>query len=86
MKKNMNKSALVEEVMKQTNLNEEESIIIVNIFEDNFNIIKDNRELIINGIVEKLNISNEDANNIYDITLNIIKTEIKRKITHPFGN
>lgn len=82
----MNKRALVEEVMKQTNLNEEESIIIVNIFEDNFNIIKDNRELIINGIVGKLNISNEEANNIYDITLNTIKTEIKRKITHPFGN
>lgn len=84
MEKKINKREFANEIKKQTNYNEEICMMIVNILENNF--IFYNKNKIIIKLIEELNISIEEANNIYNISSNIIKTQIKRKILHPFKN
>ena len=45
---------------------------------------KKNKEKIISTLQEKLDITGEDANNIYNTSLDIINTNLKEKIKHPF--
>lgn len=86
MEKKMNKRIFVNELEKQTNYNNEQCMIIVNILEINFLVGKNNKDKTINELIKKLNISVEEARNIYNVSSNIIKSEIKRKILHPFRN
>ena len=59
---------------------------IANLLEDNFIIGKKNKEKTINHLIEELNISEEEADNIYNVSSSIIVGEIKNKLKHPFKN
>ena len=83
----MNKQGFIKELVKQTNMSENECILINECLEENFLIGKKNKEKTINLLIEKLNINEEKANEIYNIASSIIATSIKDKIKHPFkGN
>ena len=82
----MNKHGFIEEIKKQTNRDERESIIIADCFDNHFFIGKRNKEKTVAEIEEKLEVSNEEANEVYNIVSNIIATQIKNKLKHPFGS
>ncbi|MBO5376590.1 MAG: hypothetical protein J6A52_07065 [Bacilli bacterium] len=86
MEKKVNKKEFAKSIKEQTNYNDEKCMMIVNIIEDNFLLLTNNKDKIISELIEKLSVSFEEANNIYNISITIIKSEIKRKILHPFRN
>lgn len=82
----MNKKIFIEELSKKLNYEEEKCIVINDILENNFFISKSAKDKIVNELEEKLNISFEEASNIYEVATSIIKEEVKEKIKHPFKN
>lgn len=80
----MNKSAFIKELASQLSYSEDECLIINDILENNFFLKKSNKDKIIAELINKLNINSIEANNIYEISTNIIKTEVKNKLRHPF--
>lgn len=82
----MNKNEFIKELSKQTGYNDEKCEVINSIIEDTFIIGKKNKERMIEKFEGKLNCSNEDANKIYETAMNILGTEIKEKLKHPFKN
>ena len=83
----MNKQGFISELVKQTNLSENECIILNDCLEENFIMGKKNKEKTINLLIEKLNIDEEKANELYNIASSIMANAIKDKLKHPFkGN
>ena len=80
----VNKTEFIEELQNRLNYGEEKCIIINNILEDNFLIGKKNKEIMINGFIAKLDITDIEANNIYETAMNILSKGIKDKLKHPF--
>ena len=82
----MNKSKFISELSKETGYSEEKCLLINDRLENYFIFSKSNREKIIQDLKIKVNLSEDDAENVYDISMRIIKKEIKNKIRHPFRN
>ena len=80
----MNKSKFINELAKETGYSEEKCILINNILENYFIFSKSNREKVIQDLKLKVGLSEDDSENIYDISMKIIRKEIKDKIRHPF--
>lgn len=80
----MNKNGFIKELSKQTEYDEEKCILINNIIENHFIVGRKNKEKIIQDLQVKASLSEDDAENIYDIAMKIITGEIKNKIRHPF--
>ncbi|MBO4245563.1 MAG: hypothetical protein J5892_02335 [Bacilli bacterium] len=82
----MNKRGFIAEVEKQTGYPHDKAIIISESLEDNFLFGKSNKCKTIIALMENLNVDEEEANRIYDITSSIIVNAIKTRIKHPFKN
>lgn len=80
----MNKTGFIKEISKQLNVSENEAILIENVFEEFPMIGKKNKQNIVNLLIERLNYSEEQADEIYNKVSNIAITEVKDKIRHPF--
>lgn len=80
----MNKIGFIKELSKQTGYNEEKCILINNVIEKYFIFGRKNKDKIIKDLQVKASLSEDDAENIYDITIKIITGEIKNKLRHPF--
>lgn len=80
----MNKNEFIKELSKQTGYSEEKCVIINNIIENYFIFGRKNKDKIIKDLQIKANLSEDDAENVYDISMKIITGEIKNKIKHPF--
>ena len=84
MVKKMNKTGFIEKLKKELNIDEPKANIINNIIETKNIFGKKNKEKIITDFIEQLNINKEEAEKIYETSMNIITTAIKEKIKHPF--
>lgn len=84
MVKKMNKKELINALSEKLNLPIEESEQAVNILENYFFFKEKNKDKIVDDLIKKLNITNEKAEKIYYACLEIINTEIKYKLKHPF--
>ncbi len=82
----MNKKEFLNELCKQTDLNESKAISVNDILEKNFFISKKNKDKIISELVIKLNISLDKATEIYNICKKIVSNEIMNKLKQPFKN
>lgn len=80
----MNKKEFIKVLNENAGFKEEYCITIVNILENNIFIGKNNKEKILNRLEDELNIKKEDANIIYNTSMEIIKDGLKDKIKHPF--
>ena len=80
----MNKREVIERLKKELNYTEEKCVLINDIAENTFLIGKKNKEKIISEFIQKLNVSESDANNIYEVFMTIIGSGIKDKLKHPF--
>ena len=81
----MNKTNFIKELSKQTKYNEEKCILINNVIENYFIFGRKNKDRIIKDLQIKVNLSEEDSENVYDISMGIIIKEIKYKLRHPFN-
>lgn len=80
----MNKSGFIKELSKETGYDENTCISINEIIETYFIFSKKNKEKIIQDLKTNVNLNEDDAENVYDISIKIIKQEIKNKLKHPF--
>ena len=80
----MNKTGFINELSNRTNYSYEECTKIDEIIERNFIISKQSKSKIINSLIEELNYTEQEANNIYNIAVEIITQSIKEKVIHPF--
>lgn len=80
----MNKCEFIKELSKETGYDEEKCILINNIIENYFIFGRKNKDRIIQDLQIKASLSEDDAENIYDISIKIIIGEIKNKLKHPF--
>lgn len=80
----MNKEKFIQTLKEKLNINEKDAIVINSILEDNKIIGKKGKENIIKDLINKLETNEEFANKIYETAMNIIKTEIKDRLKHPF--
>lgn len=82
----MNKQLFIKELEKQTGYNEEECNLINSIIEDTFIIGKKNKEKMKEKFQTQLNITENKADELYIQVMNIIGSELKNKLKHPFKN
>lgn len=80
----MNKSGFIKQLSEKLNIDESRAREIADLLEDNFLIGKKNKEKTINLFIEKLNVSEEEADNIFNTSCDIIKENLLDKIKHPF--
>ena len=80
----MNKKGFIEKLKCTLEIDETKAIIINNILENHLIIGKNNKEKIINDLINELKIDLEKAESIYEKVMNLITTTIKNKIKHPF--
>lgn len=81
----MNKEKFIKELENVTGLDNGKCIIINNILESNFIIGKKNKEKIVSDVMEKLEMTREEAEKIYESAMSILGMGIKDKLKHPFG-
>lgn len=84
MVKKMNKTGFIKELENRLKCSENEAIIINDCIEENFLIGKKNKEKTINLLIDRLEISEEEANRIYEVSSSIISEALKNKLRHPF--
>lgn len=80
----MNKREFIKELSSQTGYDEAKCILIDDVIENYFIFGKKNKEKIIQDLQVKVSLNEDDAENVYDITIKIITGEIKNKLKHPF--
>lgn len=80
----MNKKGFIKELSKQTGFDEEKCTLINSIIENHFIFGKKNKDKIIQDLQIKASLSEDDAENTYDILIKILTGEIKNILKHPF--
>ena len=80
----MNNRAFVEAFSKQSGYNLEESKKISKLCDKFFIVGKNNKEKLIQELINEMQLTEEEANRIYEIRSSIISQGIKDKIRHPF--
>lgn len=82
----MNKEKVIKELEKVTGLDNGKCTIINSILEGHFLLGKNNKEKIVSDIQNKLNVTSEEAEKIYESAMSVIGSGIKDKLKHPFNN
>ena len=80
----MNKREFIKELSKITNLTEDKCAVINDVLEDTFIIGKNSKDKILAKIKDKLNLTDEQVDDIYNKAMSIIAKGIKDKIKNPF--
>lgn len=80
----MNKSGFIKELSEETGYDEEKCILINNVIGNYFIFGRNSKDKIIQDLQVKASLSEDDAENVYDISMKIITGEIKNKLKHPF--
>ena len=80
----MDKEKYINELASKLNFDKDYARKVADLLDDNFVIGKRNKEKTIKHLIEELNISEEEADNIYNVSSSIVFNEIKDKIKHPF--
>lgn len=80
----MNKIGFIKELSKETGYDEQKCILINNVIENHFIFWRKNKDKIIRDLQVKASLNEDDAENVYDISMKIITIGIKDKLKHPF--
>ena len=80
----MNKSNFIKKLQEETGYSQEQCITINNILEAHCIVGKRNKQKIIDDLISNY-FTEDDAENIYDISMKIIMNEVKDKVKAPFG-
>ena len=80
----MNKTYFINEIMKELKCDESYARQVLDLYEENF--IIGNKEKTIDLFIKNLNVSTEEANNLYEVCSKIVASSLKDKVFHPFKN
>lgn len=80
----MNKNKFIQELSKKTLYDIETCTLINNKLEDTILIGKRTKEKLIEEFKNLLNVNDEEANKIYEISMGILSSGLKNKLKHPF--
>lgn len=80
----MNKAGFIKKLSEKLECNEERARAIDDIIEDTFIVGKKNKEKMVADFEEKLDVSEEEAEKIYETAMEIIGSSIKDKLKNPF--
>ena len=80
----MNKSGFIKQISKELNVDETKARQIADLLEENFLIGKKNKENTIQLFVDNLKVTEEEANEIYNKCIDVIKDNLVQKVKHPF--
>ena len=80
----MNKTGFIKKLSEELGYDEGKCTIINSIIEEHFIIGKNNKEKILGDLIEKLGISEAEANKIYNTVAEVFAVNIKNKLLHPF--
>lgn len=80
----MNKTMFLKELQEKTNLSEKDTLVVSEVLDEYFVFGKKNKDKIVSAIKEKLNITDTQADEIYNIAMSIITSNVKEKLRHPF--
>ena len=80
----MNKTEFVNKLQEELKYDKEKCLAINSIIEDTFILGSHKKEKMISKFTQELNMSNEEAEHVYEVTSNIISSGIKNSIFHPF--
>lgn len=75
--KKKNKKFVIEKLIEMTHMSENECIIINEILENHFIIGRKNKEKMKNDFISKLNVNEKEADEIYNICMEIIMKSMK---------
>lgn len=79
----MNKREFIKRLQEETGYGEDRCAIVNEVIENNFIFSKKNKQKVIDSLMLK-SFTEDEAENIYDIAMRIIASEIKDKVKHPF--
>lgn len=82
----MNKTDVINEIKKRLNVDDTIAAKINEVAESNFLVGKVNKEKMLKMLCEKINVSEEEADKIYNTIMDIIGSGLKDKILNPFKN
>lgn len=68
----MNKAEVVKKLMEKTEYSEEKCVILNDILENHFIVGKNNKEKIVNDIIEKLDVTYEQADELYNVCMELV--------------
>lgn len=80
----MNKEEFINALSEKINYSIEDTTRINSILEDNFIISKKNKQKIIDSLMNEFSINEEEADKIYNASVELITKQIKNKLRHPF--
>ena len=80
----MNKTEFINRLMSETGYDKEKCEKINEVIESIFIIGRNNKEKMINSFIEKVEVNQEEANNIYNKCMKIITSSIGEKLKYPF--
>ena len=80
----MNKTEFVNRLQEELKYDKEKCLAINSIIEDTFILGRHKKELMVSKFTQELNMSNEEAEHVYEVTSSIISNGIKDSIKHPF--
>lgn len=81
----MNKADFIKTLSHETGFDEAKCTKINNILEDTFIIGKHRQEELVNKFETELDMSQAEADHLYNTVMGIIGASIKDKLKHPFG-
>lgn len=82
----MNKTDFINELQSRINYTQEQCIIVNDVLEAHYVFRKKNKAKITEDLKEKLSISEEQAEYVYEQAMEIIHSQIKKVKRHPFGD
>ena len=80
----MNKSEFIKKLVDETGYDEAKCSLVNDIFESHFIVGKKGKERITSDFVEQLGLSQEEAETLYEKSINILGSGLKNKLRHPF--
>ena len=80
----MNKRYYVKQLSEKLNIDQTEARRIADVIDDCALIGRKNKDNTISTFMERLNVTKEEANKLYNVSVEIIKDNIINKIKHPF--
>lgn len=82
----MNKSEFIKELQSKADYSEEQCNIINSVLENHFIFRKKNKPKVVAELSERLGVDETEADNIFELSMSIIKAEIKHATRHSIGS
>lgn len=82
----MNKTDFIKELQSKTQYSAEQCAVINDVLEKHFIFRKKNKPKVVAELSERLGVDETEADNVYELSMEIIRAELKHVKRHPLGS